>query len=248
MVWGILAGSSPLPSAHAFDPLTLPPSAYGVTSEPPRRGRIGDCEVVVLARHGEPRHIAPHMINYRANVEALCTLGVEGIVALNTVGGIAADAHAGCICIPHQLIDYSWGRAHTFFDQGPVEHADFAHPFDEPLRRRLIAAAVAAGVAVRTSGVYGCTQGPRFETEAEIERMARDGCDLVGMTAMPEAALARERGVPYAALSLVVNPAAGKAPEGATPFDLDAIARVGAAGMVQIERLLRAFFEARVSG
>ncbi|MFU8817594.1 MAG: S-methyl-5'-thioinosine phosphorylase [Pseudomonadales bacterium] len=245
MVWALLTGSAPLPMAQAFVPVALSPSGYGATSALPRRGRIGHCDVVLLARHGEPHRIAPHLINYRANVDTLCGLGVEGIIALTTVGGITPRAPTGRICLPHQLIDYSWGRAHTFSDPEVLLHADFAQPFDEGLRQRLIAAAAAASVPLETNAVYGCTQGPRFETAAEIERMARDGCDLVGMTAMPEAALARERGVPYAVLSLVVNPAAGRA---ADPFDLAAIGRVSAAGTVQIEQLLRAFFEGGVAG
>jgi 5'-methylthioinosine phosphorylase len=239
MVWAIIGGSAGLSLARAFPPVEAPPSRYGAISAPLRSGRIGGCEVLVLARHGEPHRIAPHLINYRANIDTLSLLGVRGILALNTVGGISPGAAPGSIHVPHQIVDYTWGRAHTFCDEQSLLHADFAEPFDDGLRLALVAAATAADVPVAQAAVYGCTQGPRFETAAEIERMARDGCDLVGMTGMPEAALARERGLRYAALSLVVNPAAGRAEN---PFDLGAIARVAEAGMQRIEQLLGAFF------
>jgi 5'-methylthioinosine phosphorylase len=242
MVWAIIGGSAELQLARAFEPVAVPPSRYGSVSAPPRRGSIGGREVVVLARHGEPPRIAAHLINYRANIDTLHALGVAGVVALNTVGGITPRAPAGSVHVPDQIIDYTWGRAHTYCDDSALLHADFAEPFDEPLRLALIEAARAADVAVGAGAVYGCTQGPRFETAAEIERMARDGCDLVGMTAMPEAALARERDLRYAVVSLVVNPAAGRAEN---PFDLAAIAAVAAAGMLRVEQLLTAFFASR---
>jgi 5'-methylthioinosine phosphorylase len=246
MVWAVIAGSAPLALSHAFEQRESPVSAYGPLVVPLRHGRIGGQQVVVLARHGQPHRIAPHLIDYRANIDTLSLLGVRGVVALNTVGGITPGAPAGSLHVPHQIIDYTWGRAHTFCDEATLLHTDFAEPLDADLRRGLLAAAVAADVPVVDGAVYGCTQGPRFETAAEIERMARDGCDLVGMTGMPEAALARERGLPYAMLSLVVNPAAGRA---ANPFDLAAIAQVAEAGMVLVERLLDAFFRReRVEG
>jgi 5'-methylthioinosine phosphorylase len=164
---------------------------------------------------------------------------------LNTVGCIATRAEAGVIFVPHQIVDYTWGRAHTFSDETTLIHADFAEPLTDALRLGLIGAARGARVDVVEDGVYGCTQGPRFETAAEIDRMARDGCDLVGMTAMPEAALARELELPYAMLSLVVNPAAGRA---VNPFDLAVIAQVAARGMERMAELLCAFFEDDVSG
>jgi 5'-methylthioinosine phosphorylase len=239
MGWAIIAGSAPLAALQGFEPVAAPSSRYGTASAQPRRGTIGSTPVLVLARHGEPHRIAPHLINYRANIDTLCALGVDAIVALNTVGGISERAVAGSIHVPHQIIDYTWGRAHTFSDEASLLHVDFADPFDPALRLALLRAASTAGLEAETAAVYGCTQGPRFETAAEIERMARDGCDLVGMTAMPEAALARERGLRYAQISLVVNPAAGRAEN---PFDMAAIARVAADGMVRIERLLAEFF------
>lgn len=139
--------------------------------------------------------------------------GAGQVIAINAVGGIAADLPLGHFCVPDQLIDYTWGREHTFFegDLDKVTHVDFTFPYDESLRRRLIAAAAALGFFCKSHGVYGCSQGPRLETRAEIQRMERDGCDLVGMTGMPEAALARELGMAYACLAVVTNPAAGKA-------------------------------------
>ena len=244
MVWAIIGGSAPLPVSAAFEPMAPPVSPYGTPSAL-RRGRIEGVDVVLLARHGEPHRIAPHLINYRANVDVLCALGVRGVVALNTVGGISPGARAGALFLPHQLIDYTWGREHTFSDPGNLLHADFAEPYDADLRGRLLAAAARAGVDLARRGVYGCTQGPRFETAAEVQRMDRDGCDLVGMTGMPEAALCRERELPYAALALVVNPAAGRAAE---PFDMAAIRRVAEEGTVRIERLLSAFFQGLARG
>ncbi len=185
---------------------------YGAPSAPVLCGEYAGREVLFLARHGHPHRIPPHQVNYRANLWALRQAGAEAILAVNAVGGIHADMGSGHLCVAHQVIDYTWGRAHTFFE-GDIEHVthiDFSHPYDEALRGRLIAALQALGYPHSSHGVYGATQGPRLETAAEIVRMERDGCDIVGMTGMPEAALARELELPYACLALVVNPAAGK--------------------------------------
>jgi len=151
-------------------------------------------------------------VNYRANLWALKQAGAEAILAVNAVGGIHAAMDTGHFCVPHQLIDYTSGREHTYFadDLEQVTHIDFSYPYSEPLREQLIAALAAEGCAYSSHGVYACTQGPRLETVAEIARLERDGCDIVGMTGMPEAALARELDLAYACLALVVNPAAGK--------------------------------------
>ncbi|WP_394561881.1 S-methyl-5'-thioinosine phosphorylase [Aquipseudomonas alcaligenes] len=185
---------------------------YGSPSAAVLRGEYAGHEVLFLARHGHPHRIAPHQVNYRANLWALKQAGAEAIFAVNAVGGIHAAMGSGHLCVAHQIIDYTWGRAHTFFDGelDHVTHIDFSFPYDEELRGRLIAALQALGYAHSIHGVYGATQGPRLETAAEITRMERDGCDIVGMTGMPEAALARELELPYACLALVVNPAAGK--------------------------------------
>ncbi|MES2818469.1 MAG: S-methyl-5'-thioinosine phosphorylase [Pseudomonadota bacterium] len=185
---------------------------YGAPSADILRGEYAGREVLFLARHGHPHRIPPHQVNYRANLWALKQAGAEAILAVNAVGGIHPAMGTGHFCVPHQVIDYSWGRAHTFHE-GELEHVthiDFSHPYDEALRQRLIDALSAEGCALSTHGLYGCTQGPRLETVAEIARLERDGCDIVGMTGMPEAALARELDLPYACLALVVNPAAGK--------------------------------------
>lgn len=160
-----------------------------------------------LARHGDDLQYPPHSINYRANMQALKQLRADAVLSLCTVGGIC---HAmGELVVPDQLIDYTADRGHSFHDAGPVRHIDFSEPFAADLRRKILDAARGLGEALVDGGVYGCTQGPRLETAAEIVRMQRDGCTMVGMTAMPEAALAREAGLPYAVLASVVNPAAG---------------------------------------
>jgi len=185
---------------------------WGQPSAPVQRTRFGDAVVLTLARHGDGHTVPPHAINYRANLAALKKLGAERIVALNTVGVVTAICEAGRIAIPDQLLDYTWGRDHTIFDgtHGNVEHIDFTEPFSRPLREGLIAAAAAAGVDCHDGGTYAATQGPRLETAAEVDRLERDGADFVGMTAMPEAALAQELGLEYACIAMVVNPAAGR--------------------------------------
>jgi len=185
---------------------------YGEPSGPLTFGCIGAAQVVFLARHGYGHTLAPHEINYRANLWALQAAGATQVVAVCTVGGIAADLGAGTIAVPDQIIDYTWGRPSTFFEgaEQPVTHIDFTYPYDESLRQEAIASAKAAGVPVVSNGTYAATQGPRLETKAEIDRLERDGATMVGMTGMPEAALARELGLPYAHLAVVVNPAAGR--------------------------------------
>lgn len=185
---------------------------YGAPSAPVLRGEYAGRNVLFLARHGHPHRIAPHQINYRANLWALKQAGADAIVAINAVGGIHAAMGTAHLCVAHQIIDYTWGREHTYFagDIDHVTHVDFSYPYDEVLRGKLNAALQALGYPHSSHGVYGATQGPRLESVAEIARMERDGCDIVGMTGMPEAALARELGLPYACLALVVNPAAGK--------------------------------------
>ena len=175
-------------------------------------GRIRDREVIFLARHGYGHTIAPHQVNYRANMWALHAEGVQRVVSIASVGGIASGLGPGVLCVPDQIIDYTWGRKSTFFEgpDQPVTHIDFTHPYDERLRQDLLQAARAIGEAVVEGGVYATTQGPRLETAAEINRLERDGATVVGMTGMPEAALARELSLAYATLTVVVNHAAGR--------------------------------------
>jgi 5'-methylthioadenosine phosphorylase/5'-methylthioinosine phosphorylase len=175
-------------------------------------GNINDKDIVFLARHGNPHTIPPHKINYRANIWGLKKLGVTDIIAVAAVGGITPQMKPAHIVIPDQIIDYSYGREHTFFSDelDPVTHIDFTFPYNQILRDNLIQTATQLKLSISTSATYGCTQGPRLESAAEIKRMEQDGCDLVGMTGMPEAALAKEMGINYAAISVVVNWAAGK--------------------------------------
>ncbi len=174
-------------------------------------GRLGQNEVAFLARHGEDHRLAPHRVNYRANIWAMHHIGVRRIVGVNAVGGIRDDMGPRVLAVPDQIIDYTHGRPSSFSDVegAKVEHIDFSEPYSASLRRQLVAAAARAGIALVDGGCYGATQGPRLETRAEIARLRRDGCDLVGMTGMPEAALARELGIEYACLALVANWAAG---------------------------------------
>lgn len=164
-----------------------------------------------LPRHAKGHNVPPHKVNYRANLWALKTLGVKRIFAINAVGGIGQQCGPGVLVVPDQIIDYTYGREHTFADtlEGVESHIDFTWPYDEPLRQVLLSAAKAQGENMLANGCYACTQGPRLETAAEIRRLARDGNTLVGMTAMPEAALARELGIQYASLCIVANWAAG---------------------------------------
>ncbi len=184
---------------------------WGSPSAPIVQVRLAQREALFLARHGNPHRIPPHQVNYRANLAALQKCGASKIVAVNAVGGVNPDMGATHINIPDQLIDYTHGRACTFFegDLKEVTHIDFTYPYSEPLRRQLIEEIAKVTDDFSQLGTYACTQGPRLETAAEVKKLARDGCDIVGMTGMPEAALARELGIEYACLALVVNPAAG---------------------------------------
>jgi len=184
---------------------------YGEPSAPLTFGNLLGRPVVFLARHGDGHSIAPHAVNYCANLWALREQKANGIVAVASVGGIRSDLTPGTIVIPDQIIDYTWGRRSTYFEgDAPVTHIDFTEPYSQDLRLRLLAAAKACGESARDKAVYATTQGPRLETSAEIDRLERDGADIVGMTGMPEAALARELGLNYAAIAVVVNFAAGR--------------------------------------
>lgn len=200
-----------------FEVLTRSPTKtpYGEPSSGVLTLGVGGARVPCIARHGEEHHLAPHEINYRANLWALAQRGVRACVGINTVGAIDAALSPSELAVPDQLIDYTHGRLSTYGGAGePVRHIEFGEPFSPSLRGRVAAAAADCGFAVR-AGTYGVTQGPRLETAAEIERLARDGCAMVGMTAMPEAALARELDIDYAICAVAVNYAAGRAPDGA---------------------------------
>jgi 5'-methylthioinosine phosphorylase len=198
-----------------------------------------DGPVWFLPRHGKDHDIAPHEINYRANLWALREAGVRRIVAVNAVGGISAAMLPGALVLPDQIIDYSWGREHTFCTGAHAfdKHIDFTWPYSAQLGDLLLQAAANAGCMLIQGGVYACTQGPRLETAAEVRRLARDGCDIVGMTGMPEAALARELDVDYACIALVVNRAAGLED---APISMDAIRQVMTGGISELRRVLQA--------
>jgi 5'-methylthioinosine phosphorylase len=222
---GIIGGSGLARLATLADPReTAVTTRWGPPSAPLFRGRLGRREVVFLARHGVGHTLAPHRIDYRANVQALADAGVRDVIAIVTVGGIAAGLEPGALVVPHQLLDYTTGRVSSFCDAAgaPVLHVDFTHPYTPALRAGLVAAASAIGVSLVGDGVYACTQGPRLETAAEIDRLERDGATIVGMTGMPEAVLAREAGLGYATLAVVVNAAAGRG-ESAAGIAVDAL-------------------------
>ena len=213
---------------------------YGSAAGPVRAGNLLAGRLIGLPRHGEPRGLAPHAVNYRANLWLLKQMGAERVAATYTVGSIDSGLVPGDLVLPHQVIDYTWGRAHTF-DESGGRHVDFTEPFDAGLRLAAAEAAERIGLRPALGGVYGCTQGPRLETAAEIDRLERDGCTLVGMTAMPEAALARELGLPLLGVCIVVNPAAGRGPD-PTRIDLAALETDRAAGLAGAGRLIAALF------
>lgn len=186
---------------------------YGEPSGALTFGKLCEKPVVFLARHGYGHTIPPHRVNYQANLWALHNAKVDAIISVASVGGIRADLCPGTLVVPDQIIDYTWGRKSTFHEGSdePVVHIDFTEPYDDGIRQRILRAATAAGEKIFDGGVYAATQGPRLETAAEINRLERDGADVVGMTGMPEAALARELGIPYAAINVVANYAAGRA-------------------------------------
>lgn len=209
-----------------------PVTRYGALSGPIRVGTLAGRRVAFLARHGEGHSVPPHKVNYRANLAALQSLGATRVLALNTVGGISDGFGPRVLACPDQLIDYTWGRISTLCEEEGTEvvHVDFGDPYTPSLRHEILSAARATGVALVDGGCYGATQGPRLETRAEIARMRRDGCDLVGMTGMPEAGLAREFGLEYACLAIVANWAAGAGPVADEVITLDdVLANVAAA-------------------
>lgn len=210
---------------------------YGEPSAPLTFGEMAGNEVLFLPRHGAGHTIAPHKINYRANLWALKESGVEQVIAVNAVGGIREDMTPGRLVIPDQIIDYTWSRINTYFEEGlnQVIHIDFTEPYCDELRRMLMVCAAEIALDVIPEGTYAATQGPRLETAAEIDKLERDGCDLVGMTGMPEAALARELEICYACLAVVANMAAGRSEEAIT---MEMIERHLSSGVADVRKLL----------
>ena len=217
---------------------------YGDPSAPLTMGTLGEREIIFLPRHGLSHQIPPHKVNYRANIWVLKSMGVQEVYAVGATGGIDPALRPRDIVIPTQLIDYTYDREQTFYDgsNSQVQHIDFSHPYTEHMREKLAQSAQAAGIEVQRDGVYAATQGPRLETAAEIDRIERDGGTIVGMTGMPEAALARELDLDYALISLVVNPAAGRA--GDAIISMQEINEHLKAGMRDVCRI----FEAMLSG
>jgi 5'-methylthioinosine phosphorylase len=216
----------------------------GDASAPLVFGELMGQPVVFLARHGHPHKLPPHKVNYRANLLALKEAGVTEIIAVNAVGGITHAMGAQAICIPDQIIDYTHGRDDTFFDgvYRPLDHVDFTHPYDEELATQLYFAAESKNIITQLGGAYAATQGPRLETIAEVNRLEKDGCDVVGMTGMPEAVLARELDLPYACLALVVNRAAGKSDSLIT---MDDIRKTLDKGMHKVQAIIAGYLSAK---
>jgi 5'-methylthioinosine phosphorylase len=217
---------------------------FGAPSDRPRELSVAGFPLWFLARHGRPHRIPPHRVNYRANIHALRTLGVDAILAINAVGGLSATLQPGQLVLPDQLIDYTWGRAHTFSDGGsaPLRHVDFTHPFAGPLRD---AVARVGGREIVDGGCMAVTQGPRLETAAEVRQLAAAGCDIVGMTSMPEAALAREAGLDYASVAVIANAGAGLQAGPITEAD---IAGVLDEAMTRVRRLIERLADACADG
>ncbi|HEV7122891.1 MAG TPA: S-methyl-5'-thioinosine phosphorylase [Rhodanobacter sp.] len=218
---------------------------YGQASGDIVIGDFAGKRIAFLARHGESHTLPPHRVNYRANVWALQRQGARRVVGVNAVGGIRGDMRPRVVVVPDQLIDYTHGRYTSYcdVDGAEVRHIDFSEPYADTLRRQLLGAARKAGVDVIDGGCYGATQGPRLETRAEIARLKRDGCDLVGMTGMPEAALARELGLEYACLALVANYAAGCGDE--AEISIEEIFAHLAAATAEVPRILAAMPESK---
>ena len=212
---------------------------YGEPSGPLTFGSVSGRELVFLARHGYGHTMAPHEVNYRANLWALKQENVEGIVSIASVGGIRKDLRPGTLMLPDQIIDYTWGRGSTFFEgaDAPVTHIDFTEPYSASVRERIREAARLCGERLVEGGVYAATQGPRLETAAEINRMERDGADVVGMTGMPEAVLARELGLDYAAIAVVANYAAGRG-DSARGISMTQIGEVLEEAMGRVRRII----------
>ncbi|HZT62464.1 MAG TPA: S-methyl-5'-thioinosine phosphorylase [Burkholderiales bacterium] len=211
---------------------------YGEPSGSLTFGAVRGVSVIFLARHGDHHTIAPHQVNYRANLWALREQGASDIVSVVSVGGIRRNLGPGKIVVPHQIIDYTWGRMNTFFEnESPVRHIDFTEPYTGALRARLLRAAEKSGEAAVDGAVYAATQGPRLETAAEIDRLEKEGADIVGMTGMPEAGLAREIDLAYAAIAVVVNHAAGRG-DSARGIQLQEIEAVLKEGMSRVRKVI----------
>ncbi len=240
---GVIGGSGFYQLPNLLDAQACQPeSVYGEASDALLTGKLLNetalaQPICFLARHGRNHELPPHAINYRANIDVMAQSGVSAILAVNAVGGCLQNQAPGDLLLPEQLIDYSWGRAHSFREKLATfhQHIDFTEPFDAGLRAAILEAASHCDLPLDDGGTYACTQGPRFETAAEIRRLQRDGCTMVGMTAMPEAALARELDIPYASVCIVTNLAAGV---GSNTISFDAIQSALDGSIISIQRML----------
>lgn len=237
---GIIGGTG-LQSLKGFNELSRMnvSNQFGTASGPLINVSFNGTEIVFLARHGIPHSIPPHKVNYRANIFALKETGINNLISVNVVGGITDSMSPGTIVLPHQIIDYTYSREHTFFEKNleSVVHIDFTTPYCDTLRNQLIVIANSNKTELVPMATYGATQGPRLETAAEIRRLENDGCDIVGMTGMPEASLARELDINYASICLVVNWAAGKSNDLIT---MELIRSHIETGMITILELIKA--------
>jgi len=217
----------------------VPDTPYGLPSAPVRIIETEPVRLLFLPRHGSPHRYPPHRVNYRANMWALREAGANHVLAVSAVGGITENYGPGTLSAPDQLIDYSWGREHTYHDSGdvPLVHVDFSHPYQGPLRRMVLRAAASESLEINDGGCIGVFQGPRLESAAEVERARRDGCDMAGMTSLPEAGLARELGLDYAGVAVVSNWGAGVNGE---PISEEDIAETLKEPMARVRKLVRA--------
>jgi len=215
---------------------------YGVPSASIREVQSGPVRLLFLPRHGNPHRFPPHCVNYQANMWALKEVGADHVLAVSAVGGVCGPYGPATLAVPDQLIDYTWGRNHTFCDSEHVEleHVDFTRPYEGPLRRTLLKAARDASIEVVDGGCIGVFQGPRLESSAEVEKARRDGCHMAGMTSLPEAGLARELGLDYAGLAVVSNWGAGVTGE---PLSEDDIAETLREPMMSVRALVRALLK-----
>ena len=245
----VIGGTGVYQLASLQDPETKEGGTiYGEPSGPVRIGTLAGKRVAFLARHGEGHSVPPHKVNYRANLRRLADLGVTRVLAINAVGGITGGFGPRVVAVPDQVIDYTWGRISTICEESgtPVLHVDFGDPYSQALRQEILRAAARAGITLVDGGCHGVTQGPRLESRAEVERLRRDGCDLVGMTGMPEAGLAREMGLDYACLALVANWAAGCGAEPGSPaaeITMDEVLENVEAATAALPRLLESLLE-----
>ncbi len=237
-----LLGGTGLTELENYSETLAVDTPYGAPAAPVRVVETHPVRLLFLPRHGNPHRFPPHCVNYRANMWALKEAGADHVLAVSAVGGICEPYGPATLALPDQLVDYSWGREHSYCDSAevPLVHVDFTNPYEGPLRLALLEAARQSKIDVVDGGCIGVFQGPRLESAAEIERGRRDGCDMAGMTSLPEAGLARELGLDYAGVAVVSNWAAGVSDELISEED---IAETLREPMIKVRRLLRALID-----